>query len=35
MIRRPGIVACAVDRRAVATLVEVAREWSRERYPTT
>jgi 3'(2'), 5'-bisphosphate nucleotidase len=32
MFRLPGIVACAVDRRVLATLVEVARGWSSERY---
>jgi 3'(2'), 5'-bisphosphate nucleotidase len=32
MFRLPWIVACAVDRRVLATLVEVARGWSIERY---
>jgi 3'(2'), 5'-bisphosphate nucleotidase len=32
MLRLPGIVACAIDRRVMATLVEVARDWSTERY---
>ena len=32
MLRLPGIVACAVDRGTIATLVDVAREWSPERY---
>jgi 3'(2'), 5'-bisphosphate nucleotidase len=32
MLRLPGIVACAVDRGMVATLAEVARNWSLERY---
>jgi 3'(2'), 5'-bisphosphate nucleotidase len=32
MFRLPGIVACAVDRRVLATLVDVARGWSIERY---
>jgi hypothetical protein len=32
MFRLPGIVACAVDRRVLATLVDVARGWSTERY---
>jgi inositol monophosphatase family protein len=32
MFRLPGIVACAVDRRVLATLVDVARDWSTERY---
>ena len=32
MLRLPGIVACASDRRVVATLVEVARHWSADRY---
>ena len=30
--RLPGIVACAIDRRVMATLVDVARDWSTERY---
>ena len=33
MFRLPGIVACAIDRRVIATLVDVARDWSAERYP--
>ena len=32
MLRLPGIVACAIDRRVMATLVDVARGWSEERY---
>ena len=32
MLRLPGIVACAVDRDVIRTLVEVARGWSPERY---
>ena len=32
MFRLQGIVACAVDRRVLATLVDVARGWSTERY---
>jgi 3'(2'), 5'-bisphosphate nucleotidase len=32
MFRLSGIVACAVDRRVLATLVDVARGWSTERY---
>jgi 3'(2'), 5'-bisphosphate nucleotidase len=32
MFRLPWIVACAVDRRVLTTLVEVARGWSIERY---
>jgi len=32
MLRLPGVVACAVDRRVLATLVDVARDWSTERY---
>jgi 3'(2'), 5'-bisphosphate nucleotidase len=32
MFRLPGIVACAIDRRVIATLVGVARDWSSERY---
>jgi len=32
MFRLQGIVACAVDRRVLATLVDVARGWSIERY---
>jgi 3'(2'), 5'-bisphosphate nucleotidase len=32
MLRLPGIVACAIDRRVIATLVDVARDWSPERY---
>lgn len=32
MLRIPGIVACAIDRRVMATLVDVARDWSEERY---
>ena len=32
MLRLPGIVACARDRRVIATLVDVARHWSAERY---
>jgi 3'(2'), 5'-bisphosphate nucleotidase len=33
MLRLPGIVACAVDRAVIRTLVEVARDWSPIRYP--
>jgi len=32
MLRLPGIVACAIDRRVMATLVDVARDWSDVRY---
>lgn len=32
MLRLPGIVACAVDRAMIPTLVGVARDWSRESY---
>jgi 3'(2'), 5'-bisphosphate nucleotidase len=32
MLRLPGIVACASDRSVIATLVDVARDWSAERY---
>jgi hypothetical protein len=32
MLRLPGIVACARSRRVIATLVDVARHWSAERY---
>ena len=32
MLRLPGIVACASDRRVISTLVGVARDWSAERY---
>ena len=32
MFRLPGIVACAIDRRVIAQLVDVARNWSPERY---
>ena len=32
MLRLPGIVACASDRRVIPTLVDVARDWSAERY---
>ena len=32
MLRLPGIVACAIDRRVMATLVDVARGWNAERY---
>jgi len=32
MLRIPGIVACAIDRRVMATLMDVARDWSDERY---
>jgi 3'(2'), 5'-bisphosphate nucleotidase len=32
MIRLPGIVACAVDRTVLQTLVNVARDWSPQRY---
>ena len=31
-LRLPGIVACAIDRRVLATLVDVARDWSDDRY---
>jgi len=33
MLRLPGIVACAVDRAVVRTLVDLARDWSPVRYP--
>ena len=32
MLRLPGIVACALDQRTIATLVGVARDWSPLRY---
>jgi len=32
MLRLPGIVACASDRRVIPILVDVARDWSAERY---
>jgi 3'(2'), 5'-bisphosphate nucleotidase len=32
MIRLPGIVACAIDRSILHTLVNVARAWSPQRY---
>ena len=32
MLRLPGIVACAVDREMVTALVDVAHNWSPERY---
>jgi 3'(2'), 5'-bisphosphate nucleotidase len=32
MIRLPGIVACAVDRSTLQTLVTLARDWPRQRY---
>jgi 3'(2'), 5'-bisphosphate nucleotidase len=32
MIRLPGIVACAIDRTVLHTLVNVARDWSPQRY---
>ena len=32
MIRLPGIIACAHDRAVLATLVDVARDWSPDRY---
>lgn len=32
MIRLPGIVACAVDPHVLETLVDVARDWSPDRY---
>jgi 3'(2'), 5'-bisphosphate nucleotidase len=32
MLRLPGIVACAFDPAVIATLIGVARHWSRERY---
>jgi 3'(2'), 5'-bisphosphate nucleotidase len=32
MLRLPGIVACAVDRATLHTLVDVARSWSPRRY---
>jgi 3'(2'), 5'-bisphosphate nucleotidase len=32
MLRLPGIVACAVDREIIRTLVDLARDWSSERY---
>jgi 3'(2'), 5'-bisphosphate nucleotidase len=33
MLRLPGIVACASDRRVLPTLAEVARHWAADRYP--
>src|SRR4030095_6832942 len=35
MLRLPGIVACARDPRVVATLMDVARHWTAERYGPT
>jgi 3'(2'), 5'-bisphosphate nucleotidase len=32
MFRLPGIVACASDRTILPTLIDVARDWSSERY---
>ena len=32
MLRLPGIVACAVNRETLDTLVELAKDWSRQRY---
>jgi 3'(2'), 5'-bisphosphate nucleotidase len=32
MLRLPGIVACAVDREALRTLVDLARDWDQRRY---
>ena len=32
MLRLPGIVACAADREMLATLIDVARPWGRDRY---
>ncbi len=32
MLRLPGILACATDRRVIATLADVARHWNAERY---
>jgi 3'(2'), 5'-bisphosphate nucleotidase len=32
MLRLPGIVACALDPHTIATLVDLARDWSPERY---
>jgi 3'(2'), 5'-bisphosphate nucleotidase len=32
MFRLPGIVACASDRTIIPTLIDVARDWSAERY---
>jgi 3'(2'), 5'-bisphosphate nucleotidase len=32
MLRLPGIVACAFDRRVLTALADVARDWSRDRY---
>jgi hypothetical protein len=32
MLRLPGIVACAVDRAVLRTLVDLARDWSPLRY---
>jgi 3'(2'), 5'-bisphosphate nucleotidase len=32
MLRLPGIVACAVNRRILATLVDLARDWNPNRY---
>ena len=33
MLRLPGIVAAAFDRDALSTLSDLARDWSRDRYP--
>tara|TARA_B100000809_G_scaffold67151_1_gene64062 strand:- start:227 stop:517 length:291 start_codon:yes stop_codon:yes gene_type:complete len=32
MLRLPGIVACSANHQTLETLVELARDWSRERY---
>ena len=32
MLRLPGIVACSANRQTLETLVELARDWSRQRY---
>jgi 3'(2'), 5'-bisphosphate nucleotidase len=32
MLRLPGIVACAVDRGVLQTLVNLSRDWNPERY---
>ena len=32
MLRLPGIVACSANAETVATLVNLARDWNRNRY---
>jgi 3'(2'), 5'-bisphosphate nucleotidase len=33
MLRLPGIIACAINRRSLQTLVDLARDWNPDRYP--